>query len=562
MNVIEQLLQIIGSLGLFLYGMKIMSDGIQKSAGERMKSILKFMTGNRFAAIFTGFAITTIIQSSSATTVMVVSFVNASLMNLTQAIGVILGANIGTTVTGWIVAILGFKVKVTALAIPSIAIGFPFLFIKSLKHKDFGEVLIGFGLLFLGLGFLKDAVPDINSNPEVLTFITSMSGSGVLSMLLFVGIGVLITIIVQSSSAAMAITLTMAYSGWIGYPAAAALVLGQNIGTTVTAFLASLGTSLTARRASRAHILFNIIGTVWVMILFNPFLRLVDVVVPGAVYGIENATNLPQHLAMFHTVFNVINTLVFIPFITQFAALIERIVPAKSADIEEEMTYHFTYIESGIQDTPELYLITVKDEVVKMANTVSEMFAKFHHVFCNPDMELTEEVKRLKKMEEYTDQMQEQLSSYIVKLSQENMNPSSAKEASSLMRIINELESIGDSCYNLILLSQRRYNKGYHFTREAYEQLNEYEDMVQSFIDFIRDHMDRKITNTEFQTANHLEEQIDEKRNSMRKLAQNDLKGGAHVKTELLLLDKVRHLEHIGDYCINIAEALYLIEPT
>ncbi len=562
MNAIGQILQIIGSLGLFLYGMKVMSEGIQKSAGDRMRSILKLMTGNRFAAIFTGFAITAIIQSSSATTVMVVSFVNANLMNLTQAIGVILGANIGTTVTGWIVAILGFKVKVTALAIPAIAIGFPFLFVKKLKHKDFGEVLVGFGLLFLGLGFLKESVPDIKSHPEVLAFISNMSSGGYLSMIFYVILGTLITAIVQSSSAAMAITLTMAYSGWIDYPAAAALVLGQNIGTTITAFLASLGTSVTARRASRAHILFNIIGTIWVMILFNPFLKLIDIMMPGPVYGPENAANLPQHLALFHTMFNVANTLIFLPFINQFAKAVERLVPAKAGEHEDIYHYQFKYLSSGVQDTPELYIIAVKDEVVKMTNVVSEMFSRFREVFNNPDTEMSKEVKQLKKMEELTDQMQEQLSQFLVNVAQENLTPHSAQEINSLVRIINELESIGDCCFNLILLSERRYNKGYHFTEESHKKLDDYSELVQQFIDFIRDHMDRKITNTDLQTANKYENEINTIRNDMRKMAQRDLKAGAHVKTELLLLDKVRHLEHIGDYCINIAEALYLIEPT
>ncbi|MCF7934068.1 MAG: Na/Pi cotransporter family protein [Spirochaetia bacterium] len=562
MNVLGQLLQIIGSLGLFLYGMKVMSEGVQKTAGDRMKSILKLMTGNRFAAIFTGFAITTIIQSSSATTVMIISFVNANLMNLSQAIGVILGANIGTTVTGWIVAILGFKVSISALAIPAIAIGAPFLFIRRLKHKDFGEVLVGFGLLFLGLEFLKDSVPDIQQHPDILQYIQLVSNSGFLSMILFVIIGILITAIVQSSSAAMAITLTMAYSGWIGYPAAAAMVLGQNIGTTITAYLASIGTSVTARRASRAHVMFNIIGTIWVMILFNPFLHLVDIIVPGTVFGDADAHNLPQHLAMFHTVFNVINTLLFIPFIGKFTHLIERIVPARPGELETTYEYKFKYISSSLQDTPEIYLLTVKDEVVKMTTVVSDMFGIFRTIFNDPDKEISDEVKTIKRMEEYTDQMQEELSQFLAEISQENLNPNRAKEVNCLVRILNELESIGDSCYNLILLSERRQNKGYRFTEESHEHLKEYGEMVQQFIDFIRDHMDRKISNTDLQTANTFEDRIDAKRNEMRKMVQKDLKEGAHVKSELLLLDKVRHLEHIGDYCINIAEALYLIEAT
>lgn len=563
MNIIGQLLQIVGSLGLFLYGMRVMSEGLQKSAGDRMKSILKLMTGNRFAAIFTGFAITTIIQSSSATTVMIVSFVNASLMNLTQAVGVILGANIGTTVTGWIVAILGFKVKVSALAIPAIAIGFPFLFVRRLKHKEIGEVLIGFGLLFLGLEFLKDSVPDVQQYPEMLAFFQQTGSGSLLSLLLYVLVGTVITIVVQSSSASMAITLTMAHAGWIGYPAAAAMVLGQNIGTTATAYLASLGANTTARRASRAHIVFNLAGSLWALIFIHPLMQFIDVIVPGAAYGPDSALHLPQHMAMFHTVFNVTNTIIFAPFLKQFVTFIERIVKPRPGELpDDEYHYHFTYLASAFQDTPEIYLIKVQDEVRKMANVVSTMFSSFRDVFNHPDTEMSEQVKKLKKMEELTDQMQEQLSQFLVSVAQENLTVHSARQINSMIRIINELESIGDCCFNLILLSQRRYNKGYKFSEESHAKLDEYTELVQQFIDFIRDHLDRRITDTDLQTAFTYENKINQIRDEMRDKAQEALSEGADVRTELLLIDKVRHLEHVGDYCINIAEALQLIDPT
>jgi phosphate:Na+ symporter len=563
MNIIGQILQIVGSLGLFLYGMRVMSEGLQKSAGDRMKSILKMMTGNRFAAVFTGFAITAIIQSSSATTVMIVSFVNASLMNLTQAVGVILGANIGTTVTGWLVAILGFKIKVSALAIPAIAIGFPFLFVRRLKRKEIGEILIGFGLLFLGLEFLKNSVPDIQQYPDLLAFLQHTGSGSFLSLMLYVTVGTLITIVVQSSSASMAITLTMAHAGWIGFPAAAAMVLGQNIGTTATAYLASLGANTTARRASRAHIIFNLAGSLWVLVIIHPFMQFIDFIVPGAAYGPDSVNHLPQHMAMFHTIFNVTNTIIFLPFLKQFVALVERIVKPRQGEIlDDEYHYHFTYLASAFQDTPEIYLIKVQDEVVKMANVTSSMFKKFREVFNHPDTEMSDQVKQLKKLEELTDQMQEQLSQFLVSVAQENLTPHSAKQINSMIRIINELESIGDCCFNLILLSQRRYNNGYHFSEESHAQLEEYSEMVQQFIDFIRDHLDRRITDTDLQTAITYERRINEMRDKMRDKAQKDLSEGADIRTELLLIDKVRHLEHIGDYCINIAEALQLIDAT
>ncbi|MBL7006903.1 MAG: Na/Pi cotransporter family protein [Spirochaetia bacterium] len=555
---IGQLLEIAGSLGLFLFGMKIMSEGIQKAAGNKMKAILRFMTGNRFAAVFTGLAITAIVQSSSATTVMVVSFVNAGLMNLTQSIGVILGANIGTTITGWLVAILGFKIKVSALAIPAIGIGFPFLFIKKLKHKDIGEVFIGFGLLFLGLSFLKDSVPDISENPEALQFLTHFSTGGIGATLIFLIAGTLLTFIVQSSSASMAITLTMAYQGWISYPAAAALVLGQNIGTTITAYLASIGTSTTAKQASRAHILFNVIGSLWVVILFNPFLRLVDFIVPGDVYGVNSTTLLPSHLAMFHTVFNVINTLLFLPFIPAFAKLIEKLIKRKEP-AGEDKGYTFKYISSSLQDTPELYLITIQDEIFKMAKLISNMFSRFTVVFKSPDKNLGSEVKNLKKLEELSDRMQHELSTFIAELVQDSMNPISAKNVNAQARIVNELESIGDSCFNLILLTERKYNNEIKFPEEVWNELTLYMENVQQYIDFINKHLNRHISTTDLNKAFEYENAINETRTQMREKAQLRLGEGSDVTAELMLLDFIKHLEHIGDYSINIAEALVSI---
>src|SRR5690554_2697179 len=296
-----QVLQMVGSLGLFLFGMRTMSDGIQKVAGEKLHSVLNFMTGNRVAAITTGLFVTAIVQSSSATTVMVVSFVNAGLLQLTQAIGVIMGANVGTTVTGWLVAILGFKIEISIIALPAIGIGFVILLLKKFSRRDLGEVLIGFGLLFLGLDFLKSSVPDIGKYPELLQGIAGFANKGFSSYLLFIGVGIVLTVIVQSSSAAMAITLMMAYSGWIDYPTAATIILGENIGTTVTAYIASIGTSVNARRASRAHILFNILGVIWVTPIFMPFLKMVNFITPGNAFS-TNVTSplvLPMNLAMF-----------------------------------------------------------------------------------------------------------------------------------------------------------------------------------------------------------------------------------------------------------------------
>ncbi len=550
-------LMIIGSLGLFLFGMRTMSDGIQKAAGDRLQSILNFMTGNRVMAVFTGFAITAIVQSSSASTVMVVSFVNAGLLSLSQAIGVIMGANIGTTVTGWIVAILGFKVKMAALALPGIGIGFILLMVKKFNKKDLGETLIGFGLLFMGLDYLKNSVPDISSHPEILQYVSQLTGHGIFSFFLFVLIGTVLTIIVQSSSAAMAITLTMAYAGWIDFPTAAAIVLGENIGTTVTAYLASIGTSVNAKRASRAHTLFNLFGVVWMAFLFTPFLHLVDFLVPGDMYAaVADPKLLPAHLAMFHTLFNITNTLICIFFIPQLAFVVKKIVPQDDSLPE---SYSLKYISASLQDTPELYLITVKRELNKMTDIICSMFSGFWQIFSNPDKKMGNEVEEYKKMEDLTDRMQEEITKFLSQCSMDNMNKVSASNVYSMMRITNELESIGDSCFNLIILCERRYSKKIAFEAESLESLTPYINLVTRFINFIKSHLNEHVDSQNMAVAIKLEHEINTMRRSLKESASDRLQSGGDVRGELLYIDIVRHVEQIGDHCMNITESLQQI---
>ena len=554
MKVAATLLQIIGSLGLFLYGMKLMSDGIQKSAGNRLQSVLNFMTGNRFSAVFTGFFMTALIQSSSATTVMIVSFVNASLLSLTQAAGVIMGANIGTTVTGWLVAILGFKVKIAAIALPAVGIGVPLIFIGKLGRRSWGEILVGFGILFLGLSILKDSVPDIQNNPEVMQFLSRYTGKGVLSYLLFVLVGTILTVIVQSSSAAMAVTLTMAYSGWIDFPTAAAIVLGENIGTTITATIASLSGNTNARRAVvRIHTIFNVLGVIWMAFVFKYFIHFVDRIVPGAIDSREGITS---HLAMFHTMFNIINTFIFIWLIPQVTFIAKKLVIRKDS-MEEK--YSLPYITSGIQSTPEIIFYRAKIEISKMAEIVEDMYNTAIHVFLNPDKKMKNEVERLKKQEDYTDDMQEEISQYLIRLSEENLNENTVLSINAGLRIVSELESIGDSCYNLILLIQRKYDKKLDFTPESMEEIEPYLDQVRKFLVFNRERLNRHLSEEEFEKAVNLEIDIDNSRNYYKKSARKRLKKGSNLKSELLFIDLVKHLEHIGDHSLNIAEALRTI---
>ena len=548
-----QFFELIGSLGLFLYGMRTMSDGIQKAAGDKLQSILGFMTGNRFAGVATGFGMTAIIQSSSATTVMVVSFVNAGLLSLVQAIGVIMGANIGTTVTGWIVAILGFKFDISAIALPAIGIGLPLIFWKKIKKSEWGETLVGFGLLFLGLSFLKASVPEIDAHPESFQFVVNLTGYGLLSRFLFIFIGAGLTVLLQSSSASMAITLTMAFSGWIDFPNAAAMVLGENIGTTITAMIASLGTDVHARRAALAHLMFNILGIIWIQILFFPIIALVDSLVPGSM---DSKAGITAHLAMFHTTFNVINTLFFINFVNWLERIVKMLIPLPTAEKAQPHEYHLEYITYSMQDTPELNLLTAKAEILKMAQITEQMYSSFVYVFNNPTKKLKDEVEELSSKEELTDRMQEELSRFLAQLSMENLKARSAENVNHLMRIVHELESIGDSCFNLLILSKRRYDKELFIPASGLDALRPYLETVHRYLGFIIKHMNKHLSSQEMEQAIALENQVDGYRNTLQKAARYRIKEGSDVKAELLYMDMVRHIEKIGDHLLNIAQAL------
>ncbi len=560
MKTIVTLFQIVGSLGLFLFGIKVLSEGLQKSAGDKMKAVLRLMTKNRLVSIFTGLLITVIIQSSSATTVMVVSFVNAGLMGLAQAIGVILGANIGTTFTGWLVALLGFKLDITVLALVSIAFAAPMMFSKKTKTRDVADVLLGFGVLFLGLNFMSHSMPDITGNVSALAFLSTFNNDTIWMNILCVLLGTLVTMIVQSSSAAMAMTLTMAYNGWLGVTAAAALILGSNIGTTITAYLASIGTSTTAKRAAWAHIIFNVFGSFIALIFFHPLLSLVNAITPKNIFaltGTDLSNQLPLFLAMFHSVFNIINTVVFFPFVNHYAEFIKRLVPAKAE--YDEGTYHFKYLGGIFIDSPEIYMLAIRDEIKKMANLACNMLDRYRGMFNNPAANMESDAQAMKKDEEYADQMQEQLSDFCVHLLQDSQTPTNASSLNCLIRVLDELESVTDSIYNLTILSQRRYSQGWVFEEKTDKDLREYQQLVQDFLNYIRDRMDKTLTVSEMQKANDFEAQINAQRTMLSQMVQDRLSDGkkADVRVELLILDKIRHLEHIGDYCTNIAEAYH-----
>lgn len=548
MSALYQILIIAGSLGLLVYGMRTLSEGVQRAAGDRLQAILNHLTTNRFAAVATGFAVTVLIQSSSATTVMIVSFVNASLLTLTQAVGAIMGANIGTTVTGWIIAILGFSFDITSLALPAVGIGAYFVFSRRLRRTDVGEALVGFGLLFLGLGFLKDAVPDVRAYPHVLERIAALSDHGMLSILLFVIIGAGLTVLVQSSSAAVTITLTMAYAGWITFPIAAAIILGENIGTTVTANLAALGGSVNGRRAARAHLLFNLAGVLWMLILFYRVLDVIDLVAGDAL--------LPARLALFHTAFNVMNTLLFVGFVPHLARAATRLV-ADDRDPSIQEPYRVPIpAETYTEGRAELYLLELRHEVVRMAGIVETMITDSWTLFRRPGDATPAEMERMAAREDFTDQMQEQITRAVATSSLHSYRESTTSVAVALLRIVDELESIADSSYNIALAADRCRRKSITLQEEAIRELSPYAELVLGFSGFVDRLLMGTCTGKDLEEARSIEESINAMRNKLKKSSRRRIKEGADIRGELLILDVISHLEHMGDYTLNIAEAL------
>ncbi len=551
MHAFAIIFNLLGSLGVFLYGMRVMSDGIHKVAGEKLKNILNFMTKNRFMAVFTGFFITALVQSSSATTVMVVSFVNAGLLNLVQSIGVIMGANIGTTVTTWIVSFIGFKFKISAIALPIIGVGLPLFFSKSKKNKEWAEVLIGFGLLFLGLSFLKGSVPDIKSHPEILNFVTDLTGHGYFTYFGFVLLGTLLTIVVQSSSAAMAITVTMAYKGWIDFPTAAMIVLGENIGTTITAYLASIGTTVNARRAARAHMLFNVFGVLWMTIFFYWFINGIVWLAPWD----SSLINLPLSLSLFHTVFNILNTLICIWLIPYFAVLVEKLV--KPSSVDKNKDYNLQYIDSGVVDTTTFNLEKARHEIFKLARISEEMFETALHLFFNPHKKLGQEVDLIKDQENLTDQMQEGITKYLTKCSTEAISEQYAQNINAMIRITSELESISDSAFRIMLITKKKYDQKLEMHPEATKEIKDIAKTVKEFMSLYNEKMLEHMKKTDLKQAYDIETEI----NNIRKKYKNNARkriasGQADVQAELLYIDLLKHFEHIGDYSLNIAQTL------
>lgn len=552
-EILMTVLELAGALGVFLYGMKVMSEALQKVAGDRLKAWLAAVTGNRFSAVITGFLVTCVVQSSSASTVMVVGFVNAQLLSLTQAIGMVMGANIGTTTTAWIVALLGFKVKLTQYALPAVGIGVGLTFMRGARPRQWGEVLLGFGLLFLGLGLLKSAVPEVTQTQ--LDWIQAINGYGLVSSLAFVAVGTALTVVLQSSSATMTLTLTLTAMGWMPYEAAAAMVLGENIGTTATANIAAIGTSVAARRAARAHFVFNIVGVIWALsLMYVVVLPVVDLIVPGdplAVTGDESKAVVTTHLAAFHTLFNITNTLLLLPFVNRLARLVERWVPEGKGDAARPVT---RFISTALVETPDLLLVQVGKEMQYMTDIVRKMHADAMHILMHPDGKHGPLVQETLRREQLTDDLEREISSVLAMTARAATSAATSRKVGEMALNTHRLERIGDHCEKLVQIAMRNHESQERIDAHAMEDIRSLGELVGEALEqlgaYLAGESDRA-------AAEALEKQIDAARDRIRERHIDRMRHSEEsVVGGLLLLDTVNHLEEIGDRCYGIVRRI------
>ena len=564
MDAVFKILTLLGSLGLFLYGMTLMSEALQKVAGDKLRNILAAMTSNSVSRILTGLFVTAVIQSSSATTVMVVSFVNAGLLSLVQSIGVIMGANIGTTFTAWLISLLGFKADIAILAIPLIAFGFVFMMCKAKKKKSIGELIIGFSLLFLGLSFLKESVPDLRSTPEVLEFLQQWTNYGFGSILMFVGVGTILTIVLQSSSATMALTLVMCNNGWIPFEMGAAMVLGENIGTTITANIAASVANVSARRAAMGHSVFNVFGVIWCLILFHPFLNVVSKIIMAM--GLDNplvagasSNSVLYAISMVHTLFNIINTLLLVWFTNQIATLVTKIIKGK----KDEEVFRLQFIQGGMLSTSELSLNQAKEEIVHYAELCRRQYAYAKSAVNETDSEKFDALyKKLEHYEQVTDRIELEIAKFLDAVKDGVISEESARRIQAMYKIISELESVGDSGFNIARILQRRNIHNMKFDESMIKKINYMIDLLDRGFEAMIFNLKKGYTQiNDIANAQDIEQDINEYRNNLKEEHLLNLENKTYnYLTGVYYMDLVNECEHVGDFMINISEAIMEIK--
>ena len=561
---------------MFLYGMNLMSSGLQKAAGDRLRGFLSSMTSNPFKGVLTGLGVTTVIQSSSATTVMVVSFVNAGLLTLAQAISVIMGANIGTTVTAWLVSWLGFKADISIFAVPLMAVGFILSCSKKSSRRNISELVVGFSLLFLGLSLMKNSVPDLRETPEVLAFIQSWQGPGIGNVLLFLVVGTVLTLVLQSSSATMALTIMMLNFGWINFDMACAMVLGENIGTTITANIAASVGNASAKRAALAHTVFNVFGVVWAIIFFGLFLKLVGGITAG-IFGLpnpaaegfkvtagvdgaqsESQTAALYGLSMLHTLFNTINTLILIWFIPLIEKLVCKVI--KSKKNEDKEIYRLKYIEAGPLATPELALEQASKEIIHFAQISRNGLGYVRSAINETDYDKFEEYRaKLVKYEEISDKIEYEIATFLNDVSAQEISQNTSVQIKAMYKIIGELESLGDSGESISRILSRRNIHKKEFDADTIKKLNKLIDAVDNAYVAMIDNLTKADEGylEEVSNAYAAKERINNLRNDLR---DEEIESIEHERknyqTSVYYLDIVNELEKMGDFMINVSQDL------
>lgn len=566
---ILQIFTLLGALGMFLYGMNLMSSGLQKAAGDKLRAFLSAMTSNPAKGVLTGLGVTTVIQSSSATTVMVVSFVNAGLLTLAQAISVIMGANIGTTVTAWMVAFLGFKADISLLAVPMMLLGFLFSNSKKNQRQNIGELIVGFSLLFLGLSFMKNSVPDLRETPQVLEFVTTWASHGFGSVLLFLAFGTVLTLVLQSSSATMAITLIMLSMGWIPFHMACAMVLGENIGTTITANIAASVGNTQAKRAAMSHTIFNVFGVIWALILFQPFTALVGKIIE--LFGLPNpaaegfavvdgdmssSTAALYGLSMLHTLFNTINTLILIWFIKLIEKAVVWIIKPKNQEAEP---FRLKYISAGPLATPELAAEQAFDEIIHFAQ-ISRNGLGYAKQAISADAKQFEELReKLVKYEEISDRIEYEIAAFLNGVLAGDISEATSMKIKAMYKIIGELESLGDSGEAISRMLSRRNEHKKTFDEATVEKINLMLAKVDTAYEVMIANLNAAHEGTLSSIANayQAEEQINTLRNELREAEIEALEyNQKNYQTSVYYIDIINELEHMGDYMINISQSL------
>lgn len=575
-----QLFTLLGALGMFLYGMNLMSSGLQKAAGDRLRNLLSAITANPFRGVLTGLGITSIIQSSSATTVMVVSFVNAGLLTLVQGISVIMGANIGTTVTAWLVSWLGFKADISILAIPLMALGFILSISKKDSRRNISELIVGFSLLFLGLSLMKNSVPDLQQTPEVLSFIQGWQGYGFGSTLIFLAFGVILTLVLQSSSATMALTLIMLNMGWIHFDMACAMVLGENIGTTITANIAAAVGNTSAKRAALAHTVFNVFGVVWALITFPWFLKLVGWIT-ASIFGLPNPadeafsievthdaqgnaiqsdsqTAALYGLSMLHTCFNTINTALLIGFVPAIEKLVCAII--KGSKKATDNLYRLKYIEAGNMSTPELATEQAFNEIIHFAQISHNGLGYIRSAIgANKKEDFEFYREKLVKYEEISDRIEYEIATFLNSVSTADISETTSMQIKSMYKIIGELESLGDSGEAISRMLSRRNSHNKSFTPETIAHIEQMIDAIHHAYEVMINNLSQAHAGTLLDISNALqtEEQINQLRNQLRESEIEDIEQNkTNYQTSVYYLDIVSELEKMGDFMINISQAL------